>query len=70
MTITATFRDTGQPERVWETKDDSRLQEILDRAWKKYGNPALIHDFSSTSTANASSTLPDPKLHRKKSRGY
>jgi hypothetical protein len=52
----------------WQEREftDDRLQELLDRAWKKYGNPDLIQGGPNTSAESGSGFTKTLKPRRKR----
>jgi hypothetical protein len=52
----------------WQEREftDDRLQELMDRAWKKYGDPTLILGGPSTKEENANGSISTLKPRRKR----
>ena len=63
MTIYVRWRLTGQE---WQEKEypDERLDEILERAWRAFGDPT--RDLQSTKKENESGSQPIRTRRRKK----
>lgn len=57
----------------WQEREypDERLQEVLDRAWQRFGDPARVQGGPSVSTSieSASGLPPTPMRGTRKSRG-
>lgn len=63
--IVVTWRKSGEQEQSREYPDD-RLQELMDRACKTFGNPALILDGPSTKTESGPISVLTKKPRRKR----
>jgi len=62
--ILVTWRFPGKPEESREYPDE-RLQELLDRAWKAFGDPDAP-PFMNTSREKEPGLQPTPKPQRKR----
>lgn len=68
MIVVSWREKVGEAWEDWQEREfpEERLQEFLDRAWKKYGNPALIQGGPSTKDESANGSTPISTPTRKR----